>query len=70
MRFWSGNARPPPLLTVFHCMIGCRPASLAFASSVLELGEGRRRLGHPDLRGLLLVVEDAGRALFRPTAYR
>ena len=62
MRFWSGKARPPPLLRVFHCMMGVRPASFAPGQQRLEFGERLGRLGHPDLRGLLLVVEDAGRA--------
>ena len=32
MRFWSGNASPPPLAVAFQAMIGRSPASFAFFS--------------------------------------
>src|SRR5437762_7535281 len=32
MRFWSGNASPPPLAVAFHIMIGWSPAFLALDS--------------------------------------
>ena len=32
MRFWSGNASPPPLAVAFQAMIGWSPASFAFSS--------------------------------------
>ena len=59
----SGDARPMPLLALPHSMIGWSPAALAFGEQALELVERLWRLGHADLRGQLLVVEDARQAV-------
>ena len=63
MRFCSGKARPPPLAVAFQAMIGSSPAVLALArrssNSATVLGGSVM----PDLRGELLVVEDAGQAV-------
>ena len=52
-----------PLLALPHCMIGRSPAALALASRSSNSATRLGRLGHADLRGQLLVVEDAGQAV-------